>query len=361
MNIVFSTKPRSIELAITIDHIAPPMPIKELTGALPLTFKTVDNALLDWRIRGAAGGVGKTGVNLLPQREYALSDGLSNGSLDPSYLGNIEIEFYPGGTATTHDVPAIPPGTPNTGEYQQWIGMEPGGYVNDYWTIDERTNHLYPPNFQNAQWKTTLPAGSYKLHCELIQIKNEIGWFADIYDRGEDWKNYTSVDLITSAGTVLIHRNVESTSYAPSEDVLFANYRANYGPAFFHEEIPFTLSEETEIGMITKLYWYYNRRGDIYFRFYITDASVVAQPFNDGTYSGVTAWEPYRVTLPLTISCGEQSTAISVDLGTEFLGENDTISFTTTHTAIPTYNGTNTITADTDIQPSEMYIKYRKY
>lgn len=245
-------------------------------------------------IKGTDRGIGQSsgGVNLLPQREYSQSDGLSNCSLDPTYLGNITIEFYPGGTATTHDVPAIPPGTPNTGAYQQWIGMEPGGYVSDYWVMDERTNHLNPPNFQNAQWKTTLPAGSYKLHCELIQINGEIGWFADIYDRQGDWKNYTSVDLITSTGIVLIHRNVESASYSPSEDVLFANYRANYGPVFLHEEIPFTLNEETEIGMITKLYWYYNRRGDIYFRFYITDASVVAQPFDDGTYSGVTAWEP---------------------------------------------------------------------
>ena len=329
---------------------------RERTGALPMRFVSDGTSLLDWRIKGAPGGVGKTGVNLLPQREYSREDGLSNCSLDPNYLGNITVEFFP--QSLYDNAPSIPPGTPHTGAYQQWIGMEPGGYVNDYWAIDERTNHLYPPDFRNAQWKTTLPAGSYKLHCELVQIKDEVGNFTDIYDRKEDWYKYTTVDLLTSTGNILIHRNVKTRYNTPSEDVLFANYAANYGPAFFHEEIPFTLAEETEIGMITKLYWYYSDRHDFYFRFYITDASVTAVPFDDGTYSGVTAWEPYKVTLPLTISCGGQSTAISVDLGTELLDENDIVSFTTTHTTIPTYSGANIITADTDIQPSEMYIKY---
>jgi len=328
---------------------------RERTGALPMRFVSDGTSLLDWRIKGAPGGVGKTGVNLLPQREYSREDGLSNGSLDPNYLGNITVEFFP--QSFYDNAPSIPPGTPHTGAYQQWIGMEPGGTVND-WAIDERTNHLYPPQFNNAQWITTLSAGSYKLHCELVMINGEIGNFRDVYNRRTNYDSYATVDLLTSTGTILIHRNVKTRYNTPSEDVLFANYDANYGPAFFHEEIPFTLNEETEIGMITKLYWWYSDRHDLYFRFYITDASVTAVPFDDGTYSGVTAWEPYRVTLPLTISCGGQSTAISLDLGTEFLGENDTISFTTTHTTIPTYSGANIITADTDIQPSEMYIKY---
>lgn len=244
-------------------------------------------------IKGTDNGVGitTTGTNLLPQREYAVSDGLSNCSLDPSYLGNIEVDFFP---QDFHDnAPSIPPETPHTGAYQQWIGMEPGGTVND-WAIDERTNHLYPPNFQNAQWKTTLSAGSYKLHCELVMIKDENGNFRDVYNRQTNYDSYSTVDLLTSTGTILIHRNVATRYNTPSEDVLFANYDANYGPAFFHEEIPFTLAEETEVGMITKLYWYYSDRHDFYFRFYITDASVVAQPFDDGTYSGVTAWEPYQ-------------------------------------------------------------------
>lgn len=335
--------------------------IYEYTGSVPFAVKTDGTSIIDWKVFGSENGVGKLGTNLLPQREYAVSDGLSNCSLDPSYLGNIEIVFYPGGSATTHDVPAIPPGTPNTGAYQQWIGMEPGGYVNDYWVIDERTNYLYPPNFQNAQWKTALPAGSYKLHCELIQIKNEIGWFADIYDRQENYKNYTSVDLITSTGTVLIHRNVQSSSYSPSEDVLFANYRANYGPVFLHEEIPFTLSEETEIGMITKLYWYYNRRGDIYFRFYITDASVVAQPFNDGTYSGVTAWEPYRATLTLKVEDAhdsENSQEIVLSLP-KVLYEEDVATMSEVGTTLPTYLGKTKISVIDGGQPSQMYVKYK--
>lgn len=328
--------------------------VRELRGVPPLSFRGNGTILLDWSITGAVGGVGDLGQNKLKQREYSASDGLSNGSLDPAYLGNIVVEFFPQGVY--NNAPSIPPGTPHTGEYQQWVGMEPGGTVND-WAIDERTNHLYPPQFNNAQWKTTLSAGSYKLHCELVMINDEIGSFRDVYNRQTNYDSYATVDLLTSTGTILIHRNVATRRNTPSEDVLFANYDTNYGPAFFHEEIPFTLNEETEIGMITKLYWWYSDRHDLYFRFYVTDASVVAQPFNDGTYSGVTAWEPYRHKIPVVISSGEQSTAIDI-YTVDALTENDTLTMAAAGVALPTYTGVTTIDINTDITPSEMYIKY---
>jgi hypothetical protein len=322
---------------------------RELRGVPPLSFRGNGTILLDWSITGAAGGVGYLGQNKLKQREYTASDGLSNASLDPAYLGNIVVELFP--QNSNDNAPSIPPGTPHTGAYQQWVGMEPGGYVNDYWVIDERST------FANAQWKTVLPAGSYKLMCELCVVDGEAGSFTDLYDRAEEWRKYATVDLITSDNTVLIHRNVSTRYSSASENELFSGYMANYGPAFFHEEIPFTLEEETEVGLIPKLYWYYSDRHDLYFRFYVTDASVIAQPFDDGTYSGVTAWEPYRHKIPVVISSGGQSTAIDI-YTVDALTENDTLTMAAAGVALPTYTGVTTININTDITPSEMYIKY---
>lgn len=49
--------------------------IKEMTGVAPLTFSTIDSSLLDWRISGAAGGVGRTGKNYLRQTTAPIPNG----------------------------------------------------------------------------------------------------------------------------------------------------------------------------------------------------------------------------------------------------------------------------------------------
>ena len=330
--------------------------IKEITSNPPIEYMADGTDMLDWSIRGAAGGVGKKyDKNKLKAREYAITDGLGNGSLDPSYSGNIVIEFFP--QSIYDNAPSIPPGTPHTGAYQQWIGMVPGPLVRDDWAMDERTNHLYPPQFQNAQWVSTLQAGSYKLHCELCMV--ERGTFRDVYDRSENWGNYATVDLITSTGSTIIHRNVESRYYTPRSDVLWAGMGSAEAPAFFHEEIPFTLAEEATVGMITKLYWYYSDRHDLYFRFYIMDASVEAEPFDDGTYSGVTAWEPYRVTLPLKIISGGGGVYEHEFLLDEPLQAGSSISLASTGLTLPTYYGRNTLMIDSPVQP-EVYIKFNE-
>ena len=293
-------------------------------------------------VRGTASGIGEItmGKNLLPQCEYAVGDGLSNESRDPSLVGDITISFYPD---QYYNVPPIPPGTPYTGAYQQWIGMEAGGYVHDHeWALDERIYNDVP-SFQNAQWKTTLPAGSYKLHCECILISGS-GWaFYSMYDRIDDWYKYASISLLASDGTEIIHKNVATRTSVPSDDVLFSDLISSYDETFFHEEIPFTLSESTEIGLITQLYWYYNRRGDIFFRFYITDSTVVATPFDNGTYSGVTAWEPYgnggcKLTLTAKNLLDGSSDSEEKDIGSQLDDEHTTTFFENNSTVMASLN-----------------------
>ena len=47
----------------------------ELTGALPLRFRSDGTSLLDWSITGAAGGVGKLGKNYLKQKTTSIPNG----------------------------------------------------------------------------------------------------------------------------------------------------------------------------------------------------------------------------------------------------------------------------------------------
>lgn len=66
-----------------------------------------------------------------------------------------------------------------------------------------------------------------------------------------------------------------------------------------------------------------------------------------------TAYEPYGYKIPVV--CGGVTTNIYLD---EPLGENESISMSDTGVSIPTINGTNILTVDTEVQPSKMYIKY---
>ena len=66
-----------------------------------------------------------------------------------------------------------------------------------------------------------------------------------------------------------------------------------------------------------------------------------------------TNYEPYGYKIPVT--CGGTTTNIYLD---EPLEESESISMSDTGIAIPTINGTNILTVDTEIPPSNMYIKY---
>ena len=316
------------------------MSIKEVTGTLPLVVSPSDGTpLLDWHIKGAAGGVGKAGLNKLKMREYALADGLSNNSSDPTYRQNIRIDFF--------SIPVVPPNTPYTTAYQQWMRAETS-YIGDDrkdYTADDR-----PCDYQHCQFFGRLKAGSYKLVCEYYRDSG-YPWLLRNHDNENPY-----IALLTEDNVLLVKKSMNQ-AYAPVvQDPLFDGYDS-YRHDFYHEEYPFTVSSDTSVGFISKIYPEYN--SNVFTRFQIVPADTAAVPFYiDADVNGVTCWEPYKVILPLTITHGEQSMAISIDLGTEFLGENDTVDFTTTHIAIPTYSGANTITVDTDIQPSEMYAKF---
>ena len=69
--------------------------------------------------------------------------------------------------------------------------------------------------------------------------------------------------------------------------------------------------------------------------------------------SDVSVYEPYGYKVPIV--CGGTTTNIYLN---EPLGENESISMNDTGVSIPTINGSNTLSVDTSVQPSSVYVKY---
>lgn len=462
MNLKFKLPPSSMELNFKIDKIAPPQPIRELTGALPLVFTSVGDPLIDWHIRGAAGGVGNRGINYLKQVERTMSDGgygvridtvwdnthartitLNSGDADclglcfrktdsynnivPANVGTITIsatgipdivitDIYQGGISSesvgndqryhvgygddgsgrtiiynsdnTRYIPILCKTLPiaisknttytitrtggdsdidiyyargkNVGEIELiWdttrVNSIPGNQAADknveQWTRVE-TEYAritayganvqidsHPPTYDNCAYYASLPSGHYKVVAECLNNS--------FVASAIDGDSTPYMLLIASDGTEII-----------SKTSLFQT-RAPY---YAHEEYDFTLSAATDVGLYFKAL--HSDGYPAYVRFMIADYDVQAEQFTanvaqDNPITGVTCWEPYRHTIPIIVTSGSESTTVTVTV-IDALGANDTIDFTTTNIEIPTYTGSNTITVDTEVQPSEMYIKYRR-
>lgn len=69
--------------------------------------------------------------------------------------------------------------------------------------------------------------------------------------------------------------------------------------------------------------------------------------------SDVSVYEPYGYKIPIV--CGGTTTNIYLD---EPLNEGESVSMSDTGVSIPTINGSNTLSVDTSVQPSSVYVKY---
>lgn len=438
---------------------------RELTGTLPLTFTTDGTDLLDWSIRGAAGGVGKLGKNYLKQTEITLPSGsygervfttsswitartstfnsgsattigfnlhksddsditpanvgriyIAEGNADPETEGvelvlfqggitqkgddsnpsvyhlmrfgddgfgniqqykpngnaayipircgtafheikpntaytfkrvggdnDVEIQFTTGKGTRTISVgfiqagaPSIPDGGTTTMDDAQWCKMTASEYYKSSGTmipIDNRAEC-----YENCTAFAKLKAGHYKVIAEAI-IKDSEKLSTMIY--GENAPYMTLID--------------DSNNRVLSKTAIFSTVGL-----WNHEEYDFTLTAAAKVGLFYKAYF---SGGTALVRFMIVDYDTVAVPFDIvttyGQLTGVSCWEPYSATLPLTITDGENSTTVTIKLD-NLLYADDAISLASTAVDIPTYAGDTTITANTDAQPSEAYIKYHE-
>ena len=101
-----------------------------------------------------------------------------------------------------------------------------------------------------------------------------------------------------------------------------------------------------------------------YVRFEITGSSRYYYPSDYGDFNlnlGGTQlpYEPYSLCVPVTISDGTNSQTINIPINHP-LTENETISRTSTNVDIPTYQGDNTLTVNTETQPSLVKIKFKE-
>lgn len=254
---------------------------------------------------------------------------------------------------------------------EQWIDLvcSHDRFVSGYFPLP---CDVRPLRYEFCNYYATLKAGTYKVMIDIwgnnrfwnpalaTGIQGYTGCVEDNFNytgnQGNEW-----FALVKENNTVIIQKSdilptgISSKTKAISDGAPYPNY--------FHKEVEFTLTADTKVGLFHRAY--YKSGGTpipAYHRFMIVDSDVEAVYFETtgaepAQMQGYSAWEKYQVTLPVTITCGDETQTITFDLGDEILYEGDSISKTSTGIELPTYVGLNTITTDSENQPF-VYIKY---
>lgn len=280
-------------------------------------------------------------IALITNTDYTITRTGGSEDVDMMYTltkdrGNISLIW---GSVPVNSIPGNELAYRNT---EQWTLVE-----TEYSRITQYVANIqidsHPATFGNCAYYADLTAGHWKVIAECIN--NDFTSSAIV----DDATPYMA--LIAEDGTEIISK----TNLFQSRSVYFA-----------HEEYDFVLSDDTKVGLYFKAL---HRDGyPAYVRFMIVDYDVQAEPFESdilsgGTVSGVTCWEPYQCELPIIIMNHDHSQVrqVVIDLGSAPLGPNDIVSYSSTNIPLPTFIGKNTITVDTPIRPSEIYIKYRRF
>ena len=211
------------------------------------------------------------------------------------------------------------------------------------------------------------------LHLETRIARGKTNSYLHTAELTPDENGFITAYFSTNAETVSIGLAVNSQAYGVVEGDYITvsdiqvykvgegavNYKLDSaehsGEKFIHEEFPFTLSEDDEVGVYF-LGMNYVKWGC---RFMIVDADVVSEPFTVENVTGVSCWEPFKYILPVTVSCGGETAEAVIELGDSPLGAEDTVTFAQKGTVIPTFCGRNTLTVDTGTAPSDIYISYK--
>lgn len=291
-----------------------------------------------------------------------------------SSYNNLEVALYllsePGAIAPQFVALSGQKSIPDNGTFaandEQWVGLAYSDYRTV--TIGQCPVDTRPMTYDYCESFADLKAGTYKLMIDIwgnIRMSDNITiGFQDYTGCVDDnWNGDQSginefFALIKEDDTFAIQKTniLENGISKRSKEAPYPNY--------YHREFTFTLDNDTKVGLYHKAYYTSTVYAyPPYFRFMIVDSDVAAEAFtttnvSPANMSGYSAWEKYSVSLPVNISSRGQTQTVTVDLGDSFLGAGDTISLADTHVSIPTYSDVNVITVDSEVQPSEMYIKY---
>ena len=250
--------------------------------------------------------------------------------------------------------------------YSHWRNNATEWWVNTYaLPVDVR-----PLLYEFCDHYATLKAGTYKVMIDAWtnHVSNGYVGFNPytgcVYDnanytdhQGNEWFALLEEDNTTILAKQDILPNVTTRSKKVEDGPPYPNY--------FHNEVTFTIDHDCKVGLFHRAHYHTPSTNDpAYFRFMIVDPDVEAQYFETtGVYgtqqSGYSAWEKYQVTLPVMVSCADQSQIITFDLD-DFLYSDDTISKSSTGIDIPTYAGITDISLMCEAAPTEMYIRYNK-
>ena len=303
--------------------------VREYNGSTPVRLNSDGTNIIDWSITGKAGGVGVKSHNYLDTRSaVTVSNGQPAGT---QYAGTISC--YPDDAS-----PAIPPGTPATKDYQQWLTTSYSVTIHRGWTdyhVDDR-----PETYEYCQYKVTLEPGSYKFIFEA-------------HDHAEgDWRS----DYLTrwgGMGTPVINCLTQNNVSLGRYEIIANEHQHDN---FIHVEFPFTLTTTPSIGVYgLGMGWVIKPR------YYIVDGDVESEYFEIsqyGTiYSGYTCWEPKGFIIPYTNTSVDGEVKSHRFFIFEKLEANHSLSMSTTGVTLQTFEGYNNIYIETDVQPT-FYAKY---
>ena len=167
-------------------------------------------------------------------------------------------------------------------------------------------------------------------------------------------------DINSSTGVAQPNYNLVMSTYVPLEAgtyTISANDKVTYFSLRFYKNgayigkdtidgnpKTFTVSNDCQMRAV-----FASRNGSTVYRLQPSDINLVQLEVG----STATPYEPYGYKIPIV--CGGTTTNIYLN---EPLGENESISMSDTGLSIPTINGSNTLSVNTEVQPSKMYIKY---
>lgn len=357
----------------------------EVEGTLPLSFEANGNNLLNYRIDGASGGVGDRTKNLANSNEII-----------QGYWAYANGDFARVNTWIC--TPKIPCSGDTTYTYQfsnvsRWSGFvfydKNGNYISTSNVLngsstEYRTYTATSPS--NARYLIVNIAG-FPQTTDTISVSDLINFQLEKNSTPTDYEPYGyKVPVVVSGKNLFDEENAVNTDYyitSTGQENIGAN-----GDKFLKSYINVNPSTQYTFKWSQTIMGYANNTPYIRISEYTSNNAFIqrllcqcsAQSQNNYTFttSNDTVYIDIRIddesstrgqhlteimlvkgaTAPDTY---EEYTATTTNIYLdEPIGENESISLSDTNVDIPTIEGTNVLTVDTTVQPSNVYIQARK-
>lgn len=349
----------------------------EVEGTLPLSFEANGNNLLNYRIDGASGGVGERTKNLFDKKNteiihaYFSPENLWQVNEDSSSIiikvrPNTQYTLSIGTAISIFRIYKTSLENPEPGKSNVFTPIIRSSNIKTYtFTTDNDTTYII---FQGTNADTEMWINSLILNLGSTSLPYEpYGYKVPVVVNGKNLLNNVLTSRTLNGVTITVNQD-KSINISGQLDV---SYKDFYVSGQWNSDVP--LFEEGTYKLIvestnnnipitcgfngsyatgvtgTGNRVFTNQISSIMFR--LTDSMtlnnetlkiMVCKPIIEDT-----SYEPYH----------ETTTNIYLD---EPILENESISLSDTNTNIPTIDGTNVITIDTTVQPSNVYIQAPK-